>query len=150
MVPFFHRWIASAFIAMSVALPATAQTRGGTVTLGVEQDIAGFDPLIVGVYDTGQTATARLLFDTLTRLDDNAKPVPWLALSWSASDDFKTWTFKLRPNIKFQDGSPFNAAAVAFNYDRWLDPNNHCRCAAYLTAIEKVEAVDELIVVFHL
>jgi 4-phytase/acid phosphatase/peptide/nickel transport system substrate-binding protein len=150
MEPLFHRWIAPAFIALSVALPAAAQTRGGAVTLGVEQDIAGFDPLIVGVYDTGQTATARLLFDTLTRLDDNAKPVPWLALSWSASEDFKTWTFKLRPGVKFQDGSPFNAAAVAFNYDRWLDPNNHCRCAAYLTAIDKVEAVDELTVVFHL
>jgi peptide/nickel transport system substrate-binding protein len=139
-----------AFIAAGLALPAGAQTRGGTVTLGVEQDIAGFDPLIVGVYDTGQAATARLLFDTLTKLDENAKPVPSLALSWSPSQDFKTWTYKLRPGVKFQDGSPFNAAAVAFNYQRWIDPNNHCRCAAYLTAIDKVEATDELTVVFRL
>jgi peptide/nickel transport system substrate-binding protein len=150
MASWFHRAIASALIVLSLALPAAAQPRGGSVTLGVEQDIAGFDPLIVGVYDTGQNAAARLLFDTLTRLDDNAKAVPWLALSWGVSEDFKTWRFKLRPGVKFQDGSPFNAAAVAFNYERWLDPNNHCRCAAYLTAIDKVEAADELTVIFHL
>jgi peptide/nickel transport system substrate-binding protein len=140
----------TALVAAGLAFPAAAQTRGGSATIGVEQDIAGFDPLIVGVYDTGQAATARLIFDTLTKLDENAKPVPSLALSWSPSQDFKTWTFKLRPGVKFQDGSPFNAAAVAFNYQRWIDPNNHCRCAAYLTAIDKVEATDELTVVFHL
>ncbi len=140
----------AALFSLALALPAAAQTRGGSVTLGVEQDIAGFDPLTVGVYDTGQTATARLLFDTLTKLGDDGKPVPALALSWAASDDFKTWSFKLRPNVKFQDGSAFDAAAVAFNYARWLDPNNHCRCAAYLTAIAKVEATEPLTVVFRL
>jgi peptide/nickel transport system substrate-binding protein len=129
---------------------ANAQTRGGKVTIGVEQDIAGFDPLIVGVYDTGQEAAAALLFDTLTRLDENAKAVPSLALSWSSTPDFKAWTFKLRPGVKFHDGSPFNAAAVAYNFSRQLDPNNHCRCAIYISNIAKVEAVDELTVVFQL
>ena len=142
--------IALVMLAGALALPAAAQTRGGTVTLGVEQDIAGFDPLVVGVYDTGQTATARLLFDTLTKLDDNAKPVPSLALSWSPSGDFKTWTFKLRPGVKFQDGTPLNAAAVANSFERQLDPNAHCRCAIYISFIDKVEAADDLTVVFHL
>src|SRR5258708_2297823 len=110
-----------ALVSAGLALPAVAQTRGGTVTLGVEQDIAGFDPLIVGVYDTGQTATARLIFDTLTKLDDNAKPAPSLAQSWTASADFKLWTFKLRAGVKFHDGSPLNAEAVAFGFQRQLD-----------------------------
>src|SRR5689334_15727792 len=69
--------------ALALALPAGAQTRGGSATIGVEQDIAGFDPLIVGVYDTGQEATAVLLFETLIRLDDNGKPAPGLAQSRS-------------------------------------------------------------------
>src|SRR5579864_2899551 len=154
MLPFRRtrgfRPIALAALAAALALPAAAQTRGGTVTLGVEQDIAGFDPLVVGVYDTGQEAVVALVFETLTRLDDNGKPAPGLALSWSASPDFKTWTFKLRPDVKFQDGSPFNAQAVVFNLERWLDPNNHCRCAIYISDIAKVEAVDDLTVVFHL
>jgi peptide/nickel transport system substrate-binding protein len=135
---------------LAFALPAHAQTRGGSATIGVEQDIAGFDPLIVGVYDTGQEATAVLLFETLTRLDDSGKPAPGLAQSWEHSADFKTWTFKLRSGVKFQDGSPFNAAAVAFNYQRLLDPANHCRCLFYISAYDHVEAADENTVVFHL
>lgn len=140
----------AAVISAGLAVPAPAQTRGGSATLGVEQDIAGFDPLIVGVFDTGQEAMAALVFETLTKLDDNAKPKPALALSWEHSADFKSWTFKLRPNVTFQDGSPFNAEAVAFNYRRMLDPNNHCRCLFYISYIEAVEAPDPLTVVFRL
>lgn len=134
----------------SLLLPANAQTHGGNVTLGVEQDIAGFDPLIVGVYDTGQEATAVLVFETMTRLGDDGKPIPGLALSWTHSADFKEWTFKLRPDVKFQDGSPFNAQAVAFNFERMLNPNNHCRCLFYISFIAKVEAIDDFTVVYHL
>src|SRR5260370_26190225 len=136
--------------AVACAVAASAQTRGGSATLGIEQDIAGFDPLIVGVYDTGQEAAAVLILETLTRLDDNGKPAPGLALSWEHSADFKTWTFKLRPDVKFQDGAPFNAEAVAFNYQRMLDPANHCRCLFYISNIDHVEAADELTAVFHL
>ena len=137
--------------AMAFAIgPAVAQTRGGSVTLGVEQDIAGFDPLIVGVYDTGQIAVAALLMDTLTRIDEAGKVVPRLAASWTVSDDLKTWTFKLRSGVTFNDGSPFNAQAVVFNYERMMDPKNKCRCAIYLSAIGKVEAKDDLTVVFSL
>src|SRR5262249_61159967 len=52
--------------------------------------------------------------------------------------------------VKFHDGTPFNAQAVAFNIMRQKDPNNHCRCAFYIQSTEKVEAVDDLTVVFHL
>ena len=140
----------AAVAALVFALPAGAQTRGGSATIGVEQDIAGFDPLIVGVYDTGQEAAAVLIFETLTRLDDSGKPAPGLAQSWEHSADFKTWTFKLRPGVKFQDGAPFNAEAVAFNYQRMLDPANHCRCLFYISNIDHVEAADEVTAVFHL
>jgi 4-phytase/acid phosphatase/peptide/nickel transport system substrate-binding protein len=136
--------------AISSAGAANAQNRGGVVTAGVEQDIAGFDPLVVGVYDTGQTATAALLFDTLTRIDDEGKVQPRLALSWSSTPNFKKWTFKLRPGVKFHDGTPFNAQAVVFNYERMLDPQNHCRCAFYLNAISNLNAPDDLTVVYHL
>ncbi len=45
--------------------------------------------------------------------------IPSLAESYTTSTDGKTWTFKLRKNVKFQDGTPFNADAVKFNFDRW-------------------------------
>lgn len=50
--------------------------------------------------------------------------VPALATDWSASEDGKTWTFKLRQGVKFHDGTPFNAEAVKFNVERWWDPNH--------------------------
>jgi peptide/nickel transport system substrate-binding protein len=49
---------------------------------------------------------------------------PALATSWSVSKDGKVWTFKLRPGVKFHDGTPFNAAAVRFNVERWWDPRH--------------------------
>src|SRR3954462_15890062 len=81
------------------AMPANAQKAGGSITVGLELDIPGFDPLKVGVYDTSAQTAAAAIFDTLVALDDNRKPVPTLALSWTNSDDYKTWTFKLRPGL---------------------------------------------------
>jgi 4-phytase/acid phosphatase/peptide/nickel transport system substrate-binding protein len=129
---------------------ALAQKRGGTLTVGMELDISGFDPLKVGVFDTATLIAADLVFDTLTQLDDAGNPQPKLALSWSHSDDFKTWTFKLRPGVKFHDGTPYDARAVAWNYARQKDPKNNCRCAFYIAGLDSVEAQDDLTVVFHL
>src|SRR5262245_20112785 len=94
---------------LALAAPAAAQKQGGSMTVWLELDIPGLDPLKVGVYDTAAEMAASLLFDTLTRLDDKGEAVPKLAVSWEKSEDFKTWTFKLRPGVKFHDGSPFNA-----------------------------------------
>ena len=129
---------------------AHAQKQGGSITVGLELDIPGFDPLKVGVFDTSAETAAAAIFDTLTTLDDKGEPAPKLALSWSHSDDFKTWTFKLRPGVKFHDGTPFNAQAVKENYDRWKDPANKCRCAFYISAINDVQATDDLTLVYHL
>jgi 4-phytase/acid phosphatase/peptide/nickel transport system substrate-binding protein len=130
--------------------PASAQKQGGSITVGLELDIPGFDPLKVGVFDTSAETAAAAIFDTLTYLDDKAQPQPKLALSWTHSDDYKTWTFKLRPSVKFQDGTPFNAEAVKANFDRQKDPANKCRCAFYIAFIHDVQAPDELTVVYNL
>ncbi|HZG68117.1 MAG TPA: ABC transporter substrate-binding protein, partial [Herpetosiphonaceae bacterium] len=49
--------------------------------------------------------------------------VPGLATEWSANEDSTEWTFKLRENVQFHDGTPFNAEAVVFNFTRLADPN---------------------------
>lgn len=140
----------AASAAMLAGGPALAQKKGGTLTVGLELDIPGFDPLKVGVYDTSQNIAAALLLETLVKLDDSGKAVPGLAVSWSHSDDFKTWTYKLRPGVKFHDGTPFNAAAVKWNFDRQKDPKNACRCAFYIANYLAVEAPDDLTVVYKL
>ncbi len=48
---------------------------------------------------------------------------PYLAEGWEASEDLKTWTFRLRKGIKWSNGDDFNADDVIFNMERWLDPN---------------------------
>jgi 4-phytase/acid phosphatase/peptide/nickel transport system substrate-binding protein len=132
------------------ASPAIAQKQGGSITVGLELDIPGFDPLKVGVFDTSAEIAAAAIFDTLVTLDDKGQPQPKLALSWTHSDDHKTWTFKLRPAVKFHDGTPFNAQAVKENFDRQKDPANKCRCAFYIAYIHDVQAPDELTVVYNL
>jgi peptide/nickel transport system substrate-binding protein len=140
----------AAAAAVFAAGPAMAQKQGGTLTVGLELDIPGFDGLKVGVYDTAANIAASLIFETLVKLDDNGKPRPGLAVSWSSSDDFKVWTFKLRPDVKFHDGTPFNAQAVAWTFARLKDPKNNCRCAFYLANILSVEAKEDLTVVYTL
>jgi peptide/nickel transport system substrate-binding protein len=132
------------------AMPANAQKPGGSITVGLELDIPGFDVLKVGVYDTAALTASSALFDTLTTLDANGKPQPELALSWESSADFKTWTFKLRPGVKFHDGTPFNAEAFKANFDRQKDPANKCRCAFYISNVNSVEAPNELTLVYNL
>src|SRR3954465_509166 len=129
---------------------ANAQKQGGTITVGLELDIPGFDPLKVGVFDTAAGTGAAAIFDTLTYLDDKGKAQPKLALSWEPSEDFKIWTFKLRPGVKFHDGTPFNAEAVKANFDRQKDPANKCRCAFYISGIRDVQAPDELTLIYNL
>jgi peptide/nickel transport system substrate-binding protein len=143
-------FLVTAFALAAMAIPASAQKQGGSITVGLELDIPGFDPLKVGVFDTSAEIAASSIFDTLTYLDDKGEPQPKLALSWTHSDDYKIWTFKLRPGVKFHDGTPFNAQAVKENFDRQKDPANKCRCAFYISFIHDVQALDELTVVYNL
>src|SRR6516162_10350227 len=135
-------FLGTAFGIALLAGPASAQKQGGSITVGLELDIPGFDPLKVGVFDTSAETAAAAIFDTLVSLGNDGKPQPKLALSWTPSDDFKTWTFKLRPGVKFHDGTPFNAQAVKENFDRQKDPANKCRCAFYIVFIHDVQALD--------
>lgn len=61
------------------------------------------------------------LFDTLTLKDENGQLKPALASSWRSVDD-RTWEFKLRPDVKFQNGEPFDASAVKYSLDRIMQP----------------------------
>ena len=142
--------LGAAAMSLLLATPALAQKKGGAITVGLELDINGFDPLKVGVYDTSAEIAAALIFDTLTSLDDKGVAVPKLAQSWTSSPDLKTWTFKLRPDVTFSDGTKFNAAAVKWNLDRQKDPANKCRCAFYVANIDSLTAVDETTLVFNL
>jgi peptide/nickel transport system substrate-binding protein len=89
---------------------------------------AGGDPVNLepgNVTDGNSLIVHMQLYDRLLDFKPGtAELIPSLAESWSSDKPGKVWTFKLRPSIKFHDGTPFNAEAVAFNIKRWWDPKD--------------------------
>ena len=83
-------------------------------------DIANLDT--IHSIDTGSAAVNWQIYEPLVRLDINGDIVPLLAESWITSDDSLEWTFALREGVVFHDGTPFNADAVKYHFDRMLDP----------------------------
>ena len=99
-----------------------AQARaGGRIVFAARQDIDTLDPHI-----TNRAATRKILIqfmDTLTVIRPKDGTLsPGLAESWDVSRDGKSYTFRLRKNVKFHDGMPFDAAAVKFTFDRIQEP----------------------------
>lgn len=96
--------------------------QGGSAVFAVDSPFLGFDPNITAAAQDARVM--RQAFDSLVYLDSDRKLQPWLAKSWKVSDDGRTYTFTLRDDVKFQDGTKFDAAAVCFNLDRIKDPNS--------------------------
>ena len=123
---------------------------GGNLTVGMELEFRGFDPLkaqYTGIADrTVLMAVEERLFDT----DTKGNLVPELALSAKPSKNGKNWTIALRKGVKFHDGTPFNADAVAGHWQRLLDPNNKFFALSTLEPIESVQKVDDFTVRFNL
>lgn len=82
--------------------------------------------------------------ESLLYLDSKRELKPWLAEKWEISPDAKTFTFHLITGAKFQDDTPFNAAAVKWNFERIVDPNYKAGSAlASLTGYESIDAPDD-------
>jgi oligopeptide transport system substrate-binding protein len=83
-------------------------------------DIATLDPALSEDVYSGQAIS--MLFNGLVTYNDKTELVGDLAQSYSLSPDGLTWTFHLRPNLKFSDGTPLTSADVAYSIDRSLQP----------------------------
>jgi peptide/nickel transport system substrate-binding protein len=92
---------------------------GQTLVFAAAGAPKNFDPIW---NDEGETfRVVRQMYDTLiTHAPGTAELAPALAESWTTSPDGKAITFKLRQGVTFHDGTPFDAAAVCFNLDRWF------------------------------
>ena len=75
--------------------------------------------------DGPSNGVSQQIFDNfVTFKDDSTEIVPALATSWETSEDGLVWTFHLREGVRFHDGTPFNAEAVVFNFERQRDKNH--------------------------
>src|SRR2546428_2816162 len=128
---------------------------GGTLVFAQAQEAVTLDPH--DAVDGVSVNNTSNVFDTLVRFKvDSTAVEPSLAESWTVSPDGLVWTFKLRSGARFHDGTPFNAEAVKFNYDRQVDPKNPYHTGSFDYAeftfqnVKSVEAVDPLTVRFIL
>ena len=133
--------LAAAAIGAGMSLSAGALARDLVVALKTEP--TSMDPQYHAL--TPNIQLSQTLFEPLVCVDADLKPEPCLAESWKA--DGKVWTFKLRPNVKFSDGSPMTSADVLFTMDRVPKvPNSPSSFKVYLQKVEKIEAPDPLTV----
>jgi peptide/nickel transport system substrate-binding protein len=99
------------------ALATLAQER--TVTVGLDADPPNLDPALSSALVDRQVQNQ--IYDKLVDIDSNLKIIPMLALSWKVSELGTTYTFTLRQGVKFQDGTAFDANAVKYNLDRYIN-----------------------------
>lgn len=105
---------------------STAQPKpGGTIRYGHLQE----PPCLFGGW-VQQWYLTRQFSDNLVSRTQDGKIVPWLATSWTISDDHKVYTFEIKPGVKFTDGTPLDAQAVADNINGWLSLDPDRRNAA--------------------
>lgn len=121
------------------APPAGTPKRGGRLRVALNSEPTNLDPhTSTGTVDT---YVQRQVFDPLVDLDESLHPVPVLAQAWEQPDP-TTLVFKLRPGVKFHDGTDLDATVVKWHFDRQLDPATKAFNRSLLESIKTVEAVD--------
>lgn len=90
---------------------------GGDLIFGANQEPAGLDPYSAITVDALQV-TGQIYENLMYIPQGSLTPVPGLALEWTNNDDFTEFTFSLREGVKFHNGDPLDAAAVAAHFDR--------------------------------
>jgi peptide/nickel transport system substrate-binding protein len=136
---------------MSLVLSACkpAETAAAPTTLTIADALQPSSLDIATEYEAAAMAVNRVVYERLVRYKgDTTEIEPELATEWSQSADGLEWTFKLRQDVKFQDGTPFNAAAVKFSYERVMSINQGP--AWMFSKIDKIETPDDYTVKFVL
>jgi peptide/nickel transport system substrate-binding protein len=119
---------------------------GGTVIRAMTSEPAQIDPQ--GAPSSGLSLVMPYIFDTLVVRDVDNSVHPLLAESWDVSEDGKEITFKLKAGVTFHDGTPLNAEAVRYTFERFKEVGTSSPIYGGVMQIAGVEAVDDLTVRF--
>ena len=147
--------LAAGSLLTAVALPVSAQSpsaatapAGGTLVAGITSDPDTLYPWKATQFQAVGILTT--IYGTLTELDKDLNVVPGIAESWTASDDGKTLTFKIRDGVTFQDGTPLTSADVKASLDAIKDESTAAVAASTLASVTAVDAPDPSTVVLTL
>jgi peptide/nickel transport system substrate-binding protein len=140
--------LAGATLALAGLTTASAQIPDDVLVVGQIAEPKSLDPAAVTAVNDFRILMN--LYDGLVRYQDGTLEVePALAESWEISDDGTVYTFQLRQGVSFHDGTPFNAEAVKFNFDRMLDEDHPYHdtgpfpLSFFFSAIQQTEVVDD-------
>jgi peptide/nickel transport system substrate-binding protein len=138
---------AAASLALAAGCAPDKPVSDQPVLVGRGADAIALDP--ARITDAESSEVTEQIFDHLVRYKpDSTEIEPSLAESWEQSPDGRVWTFHLRKNVRFHDGTPFDADAVVFSFDRQRDPHHpyHQSDFSYWESnfrnIQSVEALD--------
>jgi peptide/nickel transport system substrate-binding protein len=121
--------------------PAPESASGGVLVRALTSEPAQIDPQ--GAPSSGLSVVLPYLFDTLVVRDLDNALVPALAESWEVSEDGKAITMKLRSDVTFHDGTPLNAEAVKFTFERFKESGQASPIYPGVQQIGGVEVLDE-------
>jgi ABC-type transport system substrate-binding protein len=128
---------------VAVARPAVAQApaAGGMLTFAAGADPDSLDPQ--NTQSNPGEQVNRMMYDNLVRFNAKMQIEPALAESWTQSPDGLVWTFKLRKGVRFHDGTPFDAKAVKYFFDRVLGDEKPFKASLYTPFVQGAQVVDE-------
>ena len=155
-LPWIRRAAAAAGLALALgAGPVAAQTPPGVLIVGQIAEPKALDPAAVTAVNDFRILMN--VYDGLVRYKSGTLEVePALATDWEISEDGTEYTFTLREGVTFHDGTPFDAEAVKFNFDRMLNEEHPYHdtgpfpLAFFFSSIESTEVVDPMTVKFTL
>lgn len=125
-----------------------AAQAGSTLQVALTTSLNSLDPNVTTLGE--EYVFNGLVFSGLTRIDADSNVVPDLATEWSPSEDLKSWTFKLRPDVRFHHGKPLQAEDVVFSFERIMDPATGSAGRSQIEVLKQVEALDPTTVRFTL
>ncbi len=136
----------SASPASSPAADGGTPKKGGKVTVALESELRVLDPAESSLLVEREVFYN--VYDSLFTIDPSLKILPGLVTKWDTTDPLNL-VFTLRPNVKFQDGTPFDSSVVKYNIERAKNLATSRR-KAELSSVRGVEMKDRMTAVFHL
>ena len=120
---------------------AQAPVAGGTLTFAAGADPDSLDPQ--NTQSNPGEQVNRMMYENLVRFNTKMQIEPALAESWTQSADGLVWTFKLRQGVRFHDGTPFDAKAVKYFFDRVLGDEKPFKASLYTPFVQSAQVVDD-------